>query len=164
MVNIEGKFNSLIKKEKLNDFSIYFRNYESYEEIPLFSRYENISFLSDFSFNEKNKMLIRKGIELVRCIRDLSLSYLSENECKDYFICLSITDWDLNDYKEINCLSPHIYVSRKKEWLLSCLEFTQKSSIEENLIKEYLCSLNLNGSDVYVTKKSTSINRVYVLD
>ncbi|MBF7977793.1 MULTISPECIES: Imm15 family immunity protein [Rahnella] len=164
MKNFEDEFNTLIKKEKLNDLSIYFSDYESYEEIPLFSRYKNISFLSELSFNEKNKILIRKGIELIRHVSEVSLSYLKEDETEDYFICLSITDWDFDDYKEINCLSPHIYISRKKEWLLSCLELTQKNSIEENLVKEYLTFLDLNSCDVYVSGKCTNTNRVYILE
>ncbi|MFP2420360.1 Imm15 family immunity protein [Pseudescherichia vulneris] len=126
MGNIQDKFKTLIKKEKLNDFSIYFNEYESYEEIPLFSRYKNISFLSGFSFNEKNKLLIRQGVELIGYIREVSSDYLSESELEDYFICLSITDLDFHDYKEVNCLSPHIYVSRRKKWLLSSLDLSQK--------------------------------------
>ena len=164
MENIQDKFKALIKKEKLNDFSIYFKEYESYEEIPLFSRYKNISFLSGFSFNEKNKLLIRQGVELIGYIRGISSDYLNESELEDYFICLSITDLDFHDYKEVGCLSPHICISRRKKWLLSSLELSQKNSIEENLIKEYLYSLNLNSNDVYVTKKSVNIDRIYVFD
>lgn len=164
MKTVEDEFKSLIKKEKLNDFANYFNDYESYEEIPLFTRYKNISFLSDFSFNEKNKILILKGLELLRSIRMMASNYLNESEMKNYFICLTITSWDLSDYNEINCLSPNICVSRKKQWLLSCLELTQKNSIEENIIKEYLYSLNLANRGVYVTKKTASINRVYILD
>lgn len=163
MENIQDKFKALIIKEKSNDFSIYFNQYETYEEIPLFSRYKNISFLSGFSFNEKNKLLIQQGVELIRYVISVSSDYLNESELEDYFICLSITDLDFHDYKEVNCLSPNIYISRRKKWLLSSLELSQKNSIEENLIKEYLYSLNLNSNDVYVTKKSANIDRVYIL-
>lgn len=62
MIKLEKKMQELIKKEELNDSSIFFSDYDTFEEIPLFSRWENISFLSSLSFNEKNKVLIKKRL------------------------------------------------------------------------------------------------------
>ena len=145
---LEMELSLLVEKEGLNNPEVYYKDYESFEEIPLFSRWDHISFLQSYSFNEKNKILIRKGLELVSFVEKKSIKHLKASELKDYFACLTITDWD--DYEEKNCLSVNIFITRKKQWILSHLRLKQKSSIEENLVKEYLCSLNADEFDVYV--------------
>lgn len=161
----KSKFIDLMKKEGLNNYSNYFSAFDSFEEIPLFSRYNNISFLKSLSFNEKNKYLIKNGIDIINYIIGISPQYLREDEMNDYLIGISITDWDLEDYNEINCLTPNIYISRKKRWLLSCLRLTQKNSIEENLIKEYLFSLDINDNGIYVaTKNNDKHKRVCIFN
>lgn len=161
----EKNFLSLMRNEGLDNYSHYFSEFDSYEEIPLFSRYKNIEFLDSMSFNDKNKYLIKNGISIVKYIIELAPKILNKKEMDEFFICLSIMDWDLDDYNEINCLTPNIYVSRKKTWLLSCLKLTQKNTIEENLVKEYLCSLNVKNSGVYVANTSNiEFKRVYILN
>ncbi|WP_411705594.1 Imm15 family immunity protein [Edaphovirga cremea] len=160
----EKEFVTLMDKEGLNDMSIYFRDYETFEEIPLFSRYKNISFLRRFTFNEKNKILILKMVDVLRNVKEVSTHYLSSAELDDYFIGISITEWDYDEYKEINCLTPNLFLSKRKRWLLSSLELRQKNSIEENLLKEYLSSLGIMDFDVYVTTKKNDFNRLYILN
>lgn len=159
MIKIDKEMQKLIKKEGLDDPSIFFSDYDTFEEIPLFSRWKNISFLSSFSFNEKNKALIKKGLELVSESISCSQNYI--DNVSDYFICLSLTNW--NDYEEINCLTPNILISRRKEWIHSNLKLREAQTIEENIIREYLFSLDLFNCKVLISDGFNKNKRVYVI-
>ncbi|WP_080752628.1 Imm15 family immunity protein [Pectobacterium fontis] len=52
-----------MEQEGLNEESIYLRDYQAFEEIPLFSSFENISLLGSLSFDDKNKFLIKKVLK-----------------------------------------------------------------------------------------------------
>lgn len=159
MIKFDKEMQKLIKKEGLNDSSIFFSDYDTFEEIPLFSRWKNISFLSSLSFNEKNKVLIKKGLELIADSHSCSNNYI--DNVNNYFACLSLTNWD--DYEEINCLTPNIFVSRKKEWLLSNLKLRETQTIEENIIREYLFSLGVADYKVFISEGFSKSKRVYII-
>ncbi|WP_164498008.1 Imm15 family immunity protein [Pectobacterium versatile] len=152
----------LIEQEGLNNESLYLRDYQSFEEIPLFSRFESISFLESLSFDEKNRVLIKKGIELVENILFSVKRKLSENDFRNYFCCLTLTDVD--DYHEINCFTPNILISKRKKWLLHHLNLTQKETAEENLVKEYLVFMERKEYKVLVPSNySVDNKRMYII-
>jgi len=162
MTNLDKKLELLIRKEGLHQLDIFYKNYVDFEEMPLFSRFSHIALLSKFTFNEKNKILIKKCAELINTIKMEAINYLNESEIKDYFIGLTISDW--KDYKEINFLSVKIFLSKRRSWILSNLNLVKKYSIEEHLVSKYLNALNFNYLDVFVTEKDNSeFKRVYVI-
>ncbi|MGK2889012.1 MAG: Imm15 family immunity protein [Candidatus Malihini olakiniferum] len=59
----DRKLDLLIEYEGLNEESVYICDYQDFEEVPLFSRFDNISFLYSLSFDAKKKILIKKGLE-----------------------------------------------------------------------------------------------------
>ncbi|KHN54450.1 Imm15 family immunity protein [Pectobacterium fontis] len=163
---MNGKFDKeldfLMEQEGLNEESVYLCDYQSFEEVPLFSRFENISFLESLSFDEKNKVLIKKGIEVLERSVDLVKTRLSENDFLNYLSCLTLTDID--DYHEINCFTPNLFISKRKKWLLHHLNLTQKNTVEENLIKEYLVSMGMSEYTVLVPSNySVDNKRVYII-
>ncbi|MCL2892221.1 Imm15 family immunity protein [Brenneria tiliae] len=151
----------LLHKEGLDKVDVYYADYDSFEEVPLFSRWNQISFLSSLSFDEKNKLFIKKGTELVSYFYKKSKEYLDKDEQKDYFICMSLTGWD--DCEEINCLTPNIVLSRRKGWLLTNLKLKKTGTDEERLVKEYLSYLALTDFDVFVSEGGKANKRVYVV-
>ncbi|MEQ9861931.1 Imm15 family immunity protein [Pectobacterium cacticida] len=158
----DAELEFLMEKEELNNSSLYLRHYQDFEEIPLFSRFENISFLDSLSFDEKNKILIKKGIELIDNILDLVKGTLSGSDFCDYFLCLTLTDID--DCHEINCFTPNLFISRRKTWLLHHLNLIQKNTAEENLIQEYLNSMEMKGYTVLVSSSYSEDNkRIYIM-
>lgn len=161
-MNIEKNFKKLVEIEGMNDMSIFFRPYKTFEEIPIFSRFDNIEFLSDVSFNKKNKLLIKHAIMLLKEIRNESKIRLKKDK-EEYFSCISLVDWEEDEYEEINCITPCIYVSRRKTWLMSSLNLVQGNSIEENLILEYLCSLDEKEFDVRRSNKNKDFTRIYII-
>lgn len=161
MNSFDREMKRLLHKEGLDNADVYYADYDTFEEIPLFSRWNQISFLSSLSFDEKNKLFIRKSAELVSYYHDKSKEYLDKDEQKDYFICMSLTGWD--DCEEINCLTPNIVLSRRKGWLLTHLKLKKTGSDEERLVKQYLSSLALTDFDVFVSEGGKANKRVYVV-
>lgn len=161
MNKLEKEMQFLIEKEGLDDLSVFFSDYETFEEIPLFSRFKHISFLSSLSFNEKNKILIKKCIELINKCKLNAKNYIDDKNISDYFICVSLTDWE--NYEDVNCLTPNIYISRKKNWLLSHLKLKHSQAIEENLIREYLCSIKELDYIVLISSGFENYKRVYIV-
>ncbi|MBI0552091.1 Imm15 family immunity protein [Pectobacterium parmentieri] len=157
MKKIDKEMRKLIKKEGLDNPSIFFADYDTFEEIPLFSRWKNISFLSFLSFNEKNKVLIKKCLDLIYENRTI----INNENIGDYFICLSLTNWD--DYDEIGCLTPNIFISLRKKWLLSFLNLRETQTIEENITREYLFSIGVSDCSVFISDNFKENKRVYVV-
>ena len=161
MKDFNEEMKSLIKKEGLDNPDIFFADYETFEEIPLFSRWKNISFLSHFSFDEKNIILLRKCIDLVAYCYTLIDKYLDNESINDYFIAISLTGWD--DHEEINCLTPNLVISRRKKWLLSNLKLKKSQTIEENIARDYLLSLACSDYEVFVSDSFKKNKRVYLV-
>ncbi|WP_416410787.1 Imm15 family immunity protein [Pantoea sp. App145] len=158
----EKEMEKLKKKEGLDNLSVFFADYETFEEIPLFSRWKNISFLSKLTFNEKNKVLLESSLKMVDFCQKEAVKYLREDELDDYFICTTLTGWD--DYDEINCLNANFFISRKKDWLLTHLNLSKNNSIEENLISEYLLSFSRLDFDVVCSNEFEHNKRVFVVN
>ena len=156
---LKNGVNYLLKIEGLDDLSIFSRSHESYEEIPLFSRYSHISFLSKLCFNEKNKFLIKVGLDLIEKIKNNIDKYKDEG---GGFVCLSIKDWDAEDYEEVNCLTPSIFLSDSKVWVWETFSFLERNTIEENIVKEYIFSFG-NADNVYVSKGFDTLKTVFII-
>lgn len=156
MIDLDKGFGELFKKEGLLKYHTFFLPYETAETIPLYSRYSHIDFLSGYSFNQKNKIIIKHGLGLIRSIIQKAPEYLSGSEIDELFICLSVSNWNEDDYQEIDSLMYHVFITRRKEWLLSHAQYTKKNTIEESLIKEYLSSLNIHDCSVFVSKNFTA--------
>lgn len=161
MINIEKELKKLIKKEKLDKPEVYYANYETYEEPPLFSRFSYISFLQDLSFDEKNKILIKTAIELANKALKQVNQYLTHG-IEEYFICVVLTNWD--DIDEFNCIKPRIFISRRKSWILSHLKLIQKNTVQELLITCYINELGFNDFKVYRTTLDDKENEtIYIV-
>jgi hypothetical protein len=162
MNKFEKEIINLLNTEGLNNMQIYFADYDTFEELPLFSRWKNIDFLKDLDFDEKNKILIQIAIKLIEKAKNEIPSHL-QHEVEDYFICVSITSWE--DIDEINCLTPAIFISRKARWILSCLELQESEFSEKLLIDKYMKSLGLDNYKSYTTKDfSSTKDRIYLIN
>ena len=105
--------------------------------------------------------MIKKCLELINTCKLKVKDYIDDKNINNYFICVSLTDWE--DYEEINCLTPNIYISRKKNWLLSLLKLKHSQTIEENLIREYLFSIKKFDYTVLISRDFESYKRVYIV-
>jgi hypothetical protein len=160
MNKLDSRIEKIIKKEGFYNDEIYYADYDSFEEIPLFSRWKSISFLKDNSFDENNKLLISHAISLAEYAITVSYRKAKEKH-EDFFCCVTLTKWD--DIEEINCITPNIYISRKKKWLFSYVKLKKTASREESLIMKYINELGLVGYGVYISGESSNIRRVYII-
>lgn len=162
MKKFNKEIQSLIKKEGLDKPNIFFDNYGTFEEIPLFSRWAHVDFLKKYDIEQRNKILIQLANDVAsKAISDAKT--ISNLKFDEYFICISVTDWD--DIDELGCISPNIFISRRKTWLLSLLELREIESPEVNMLKTYLHDLNINEKIVCVSKSyEDEKDRVYIVD
>lgn len=156
------KLQSLIKKRKLNEPEVLFGDYGTFEEIPIFSKWAHINFLKEYGSEERNKILLKVSNDLVeRAISDAKV--FPGVNFDEYFICVSITDWD--DIKEFGCFSPNIFISRRKAWILPLLSLREHESTEANMLKAYFCDLDINGKIICVSKSYGGDNdRIFIVD
>ncbi|WP_336852488.1 Imm15 family immunity protein [Pseudescherichia vulneris] len=158
---IDKKIQNLIKKEGLDNLGVYFAAYETFEEIPLFSRWNDISFLSHLSFDERNKVLLKAAIDLLEKNAKAAKSIAKGVEMADFFSCITITGWD--DAIEMGSLRPNILLTQRKKWMLSNLNLKQSDVPEANLIKDYLSSISDLNYSTFISNGFEKNKRVYVI-
>lgn len=162
MNKFEEEIINLLNTEGFTNMQIYFADHDTFEELPLFSRWENIEFLKDLDFDEKNKVLIKIATNLIEKVKN-EMPFYSQHHIDEYFICVSITSWE--DIDEINCLTPAIFISRKARWILSCLELQENEFSEKLLIDKYIKSLGMDNYKSYATKDfSSTRDRIYIIN
>ena len=161
MSKLDSKIKKILKNEGFYDDEIYCADYDSFEEIPLFSRWKSVSFLKDTPFDENNKLLISHAVKLAEHAMKVSFLNTEKDEHEDFFCCVTLTKWDSID--EINCITPNIYITRKKKWLFSYVQLRQTASKEEILTIKYINALGLSDYGVYISGKNDSVRRVYII-
>lgn len=162
MSKLDSKIKKILENEGFYNDEIYFSDYDSFEEIPLFSRWKSVSFLKDTPFDENNKLLISHAVKLAEHAMKVSFLNTKKEEYEDFFCCVTITKWDSMD--EINCITPNIYITRKKKWLFSYVKLRKTASKEEILTIKYINELGLTDYSVYISGKNDSVRRVYIIN
>ncbi|WP_067707281.1 Imm15 family immunity protein [Erwinia sp. ErVv1] len=161
MSDIDKKIHQLIKKEGLDDPDIFLAEYDTFEEVPFFSRWNDIKFLSHLSFDEKNKILLKSAIDLVTKNQRVINSIITNSQLADFFACITLTGWD--DALEMGSLKPNILFTRRKNWLLSNLNLKRSGVPEENLTKDYLSSISAFNFKALTSDGFDNNKRVYVI-
>ncbi|PWV98489.1 Imm15 family immunity protein [Mangrovibacter plantisponsor] len=161
MNKFDKKIQKLIKKEGLNDPDIFFADYETFEEIPLFSRSSDISFLSSLSFDDKNTILLQSAIELLTMQTNLVVNALGKDKADDFFSCVTITGWD--SAEEMGYLKPNILLTQRKTWLLSNLNLKPSDCIEAKLVRKYLADISTPELRVLISDGFEKNKRLYIV-
>ena len=95
---ISQLYSKLIKKENLFDLSIFIKEYSSFEEVPLVTRYSHIDFLNKFIDQEDiQSFLINLGFFLLNNINFYAKKNLLPDEFKEFFVCMTFCDFE--DYE-----------------------------------------------------------------
>lgn len=162
MNKLDAQIKRLIKKEGLDNEVLYYANYETFEEIPLFSRWKDIEFLKFRSFDSNNILLISHAISLSEHANRIAFDKLG-GDYAEYFCCVTLTKWDC--INEINCITPNLYITRRKSWLFSYVQLYKANSKEELIAKNYIKELGVPGYGVYISKRvDGNVNRVYLVN
>ncbi|WP_406300700.1 Imm15 family immunity protein (plasmid) [Embleya sp. NBC_00888] len=90
-------FARLIRQERLDDFDGFLRPVELFDEPPLWSRYDRLTFLDGLPVEEKNRLLIRAAAA--------HLPRIVEHGRGHHFVCMStVLGWD--EFDEGGLLRP----------------------------------------------------------
>lgn len=86
----DSKFWQVLEKNRLVDLS-QFHKRGFYEEVPLYSRLSDISFLSDLSSDEASVLLLRFALKFLKSV----ISY--EEHQTPYFAAITVSDFSTKD-------------------------------------------------------------------
>lgn len=112
MYNILSSFYSLIKKENISNLDIFLKDFETFEEIPLVSRLDNIRNLENiFSGEDIQFFLINSSIFIMNNILQHAKKKLDVPDSLNFFTCLTFPDMD--EIEDMGYVIPHFLVTRK---------------------------------------------------
>jgi len=121
-------YKNILKKENLLNLDVFIRDYQTFEEIPLVSRYEHLKFLNEKIKQEDFQVfLINIAFFLLNNIELYAQNRLLPEEYKDYFICITFSDFD--EISTFGYVIPNFFVTRKKE-LLNFLKINQYNPLD----------------------------------
>jgi hypothetical protein len=107
-------YKNILKKERLLDLDVFIKDYQTFEEIPLISRYQHLAFLDGKVKKEYVQLfLINVAFFLLNNIELYARSNLSVEQYMNYFVCITFSDIDDND--ACGYAIPNILVTRKSE-------------------------------------------------
>ena len=86
MNKLDIKIQKILKNEGFYNDEIYYADYDSFEEIPLFSRWKSVSFLKKTPFDENNKLLISHAVKLAEHAMKVSSLNIEKKEYEDFFV------------------------------------------------------------------------------
>jgi hypothetical protein len=156
------KFQELLRQEGWDDFPRWIVELQDFDEVPLYSRYAQIDFLSHLPFPERNRLLVRTAADylarLVTYVEDLK----SSGQSADLFCMLSILDWDDWDESEgQSLLTPAMFITNPSREILSYMPLAITSSPHGELIKSWLPQGDFLVCDNALP--DPRVERVYVL-
>ncbi|MGY2293767.1 Imm15 family immunity protein [Pseudomonas sp. SDO528_S397] len=97
-------YGKIISKEPYNDMGVFFESYESFEEIPLVSRYSRLKFLKDeMSGSEVSDFLAGLAVFILNTLR-----FLKASKNKNVFFAVTFTDFE--GVEEQGVLIPNIFI------------------------------------------------------
>jgi len=106
-VKFRDLYNKIISKEPYDDMGVFFASYESFEEVPLVSRYSRLKCLKEeMSDNEVSDFLTGFAAFLLSTLRLLDASRGSN-------IFFAVTFTDFEGYGEQGVLVPNIFIYPK---------------------------------------------------
>lgn len=106
-MKITDIYSKIISEEPYNDMDVFFESYESFEELPLVSRYSRLTFLKDeMSDSGVSNFLTGLAVFLLNTLRLLEVSR-SEN------VFFAVTFTDFAGVEEQGVLIPNIFVYPK---------------------------------------------------
>ena len=164
-------YTSIISQEPYNDMDVFFAHHDSFEEIPLISRYTRAQQLSE-SLGKSNTLdfLIGLSVFLLNAIYVLARTKnIDENE-----IFLAITFTDFDDTNESYPIIPNIFIypnQSKYSDFQNNLKHNhpRQNSIELTTIKEHFSKCNLKSSFIFYESKffdqacNENIVRIYAI-
>lgn len=145
-MNLQDTFNEIVKNEPWNEVSVFFDDYELFEEIPLVSRYKKTSILiRKLQITDITDILVNAAFFT---LNSAMLYALKKNICTESrFLALSFTDFNLSNPEEPPIPHFFIHARESRASFLKRLHShnVQKNSPEMNTIKEAFKKCHLDS-------------------
>lgn len=128
-------YRELIQKESLDNLSIFIKDYETFEEIPLVSRYKHLDFI--YSYIEKKDIqsfLLSLSYFYLINIKCYAKKHLTPSELSNFFICLTFNNFE--DLRDIGYCIPNFFVTKKLDMFDFLNICDSKAVIEDYLLLE----------------------------
>lgn len=164
-------YESIISQEPYNDMDVFFESHDSFEEIPLISRYSRADLLSD-SLGKSNTTNFLIGFS-VFLLNTINIIARARNTTEDeLFIAISFTDF--GDAFENRPIIPNIFIypnQKKDNHFKAHLKQNNpnEKSIELAKIQEYFSRCNLINSFIFYESRffdqacNEDIVRIYAI-
>lgn len=113
MSKLDSKIKKIIQNEGFTNDEIFYADYDSFEEIPLFSRWKSIAFLKKTPFDENNKLLILHAVKLAEHAREIAFINTKEDVHKDFFLLCNANEMGLHRRNKLH-YSKYLYNKKTK--------------------------------------------------
>ncbi|WP_371915961.1 Imm15 family immunity protein [Pseudomonas sp. B19(2017)] len=143
-MNIQSTFKEITQNEPWNEISTFFDEYESFEEIPLVSRYKKISKLTrEFQTPAITAFLVNTAFFTLNSA--MLFARLNRIRTNTRFYALTFTDFTTTNPEEPPIPHFFIHARESREVFLKRLTSSgsQKNSPELNLIREIFIECHL---------------------
>ncbi|MEX6667567.1 Imm15 family immunity protein [Pseudomonas sp. W2-17] len=104
-MNLTDLYRKIISKEPYNDMGVFFLDYETFEELPMTSRYDRLNYL-------KKEMTDEKATDFLVGLSAFLLNSIGAISCKPKnakpFFAITFTDFEA--LKEFGVLIPNIFI------------------------------------------------------
>ncbi|MFC5186796.1 Imm15 family immunity protein [Actinomadura harenae] len=151
-------FDALLAGEGLDDLDGFFGPVEDFDEVPLYSRYAQLEFLSGLPWPERNALLVRRAVE---CLARLAVRAAERGE-GDFFAMVTVAGWD--EYHDGGFLMPSIWYTRPSNGTLACLDLVAAADADARFVADAVSAVA--GARVLRVRSSEAepsrFERVYV--
>ncbi|MFD8595648.1 Imm15 family immunity protein [Kitasatospora sp. NPDC059646] len=156
-MEFEHDFDNLLADEDLDSFEEFLGPLETFDEVPLYSRYSQLDFLAPLTRPEANAWLVRAAVTYLE-----RLAAHVAGRADDFFCMVSITGWD--DYRDGDFLTPSIWYTRAGNGVLDHLSLTPATGDEARFVTEAVAGTD--GAQVLTSASSAAgrfpLPRLYV--
>lgn len=161
---LDKNFSQLIQREKSLHVENFFKiKWEFSEEIPIYHRYTHISFLDQFSLEEKNLYLLQYSLDHLTSLVNYFCTDGKDEEISKTLLMLTVSDWDCH-FEDPLSFSFYICSNWPRDFA-PYIKLAKRYTKESEYIVRLLSKLGLYN-DYFVYDDLPSINkelqRVYV--
>ncbi|MDQ3054258.1 MAG: Imm15 family immunity protein [Actinomycetota bacterium] len=157
----KANFERLIKHQKLDNLEGFMEPIDLFEEVPLYSRFSQVSFLDGLLPIERNRVLIRAAAWYLCVITKYFREAYVGRDC-DFFCMLSILDWE--DFNEGDLITPTFWYTNPSQGVLDQIRLESPDSAYSTFVAEALDrdpSFKIN-EDLTRLPDEPHVERVYV--
>lgn len=132
----EEQIEDLLKEQDLWDLDdlMLLDRLDDFDEVPLYSRFDQLSFLDGVSMADGNRILIRAAVRHLGQVIEHSRSYF-ESRDRDFFCMVSITDWDSSDGTS-DWLQPALWLARPSNPVMAPMRIYEPRSAHSRFVAE----------------------------